>query len=254
MEYPQSFKSLINKLTRNQKVNTDENLNHIGFGNPAADILIIGKEAAIKKDKKEQIKLEDKSNLEQWDKNIKYNFQLEALNRGEFNPLFPYKGQLNKRDSEKKPNGGTSATWWWYQKLIDAIIGNDIQTKEDNEIDFFRNAFITEFSTKTAKNSPPKNSETQASIDTRCSELLNDDFFKSFKVVIAACGPYIYMYDINVKDVFNQTLVAQGKRKGIYNIYKSENGRVLIHTYQLSRISNDLIQDIAKEIREFLGK
>ncbi len=287
MEYPLSFKNLIDKLENTE----NENLRLIGVGNPNADILIIGKEPAINLDPNDKnhkyepyrYDWEVTKNLTDWGNNLEHNIQPKEIQNWlnskdveyeKYNPLFPYNGQYNKKLRELKNgelNGGTSPTWCNYQKLIDLVY--ERHTKSYETINFHNYAFMTDLSTKAFPKSPKWNEETRTSIVTRCEQLFQDDFFRKFKVVVVACGDYAKRscgdhvknnkYDINLEDLFGQTYrytkvtkpYGKRNRKDWCDIHKSEDGcRLLIHTRQLSNIfSSDLIPSIAREIREFLA-
>lgn len=162
MEYSNEFKDLLLK--------SEESL--IGWGNPNASILIIGKESAIPKDNdswgREQYEREIIKNHECWERNrIHCISQDDVLpiqfcdgndiirNIEVYNPLYPYKGQVNRvrrvfRDengNEYKVIGkrGTSKTWYSYQWLSDLIFRRK-RASSDEIIDFHRHIFTTELS------------------------------------------------------------------------------------------------------------
>ena len=92
MEYPKEFESLINEAKNNYAGE------FIGVGNPASNILIIGKEPAIPEEKKEQRQQEIINNYEQWEVNLRNGVGVDKVlsmdELGyEYNPLYPYKGQ-----------------------------------------------------------------------------------------------------------------------------------------------------------------
>lgn len=262
------FKDLI------KKVDKYENVEFIGYGNPNAKILIIGKECAIdpKHDKNNIYELSIKNNKKQWLKiiNETNNFDTGDIPswfsacpmEEKFSPLFPFKGEkftINRKDKTE----GTSTTWYNYQKLIDeinkAIQKDNSQTpsdrKKDSEIDFLKDCFITEFNDVCSLYSR-RSSEVIQSIKNRTENLLNDPFFKSFPIIIVACGHYIrqYKHIIDLQKLFEvewdgQTVFVDKKW---YNIHKG-NGKILIHTNQLSiNISNQLLKDIAKECKSII--
>src|SRR5690554_7496138 len=74
-------------------------INYIGTGNPLSQILIIAKEPSLDKNK-----TQDKGNIELLNKNLelwqrdKHKILEEIPYRGEFSPLYPYKGQELKKD------------------------------------------------------------------------------------------------------------------------------------------------------------
>lgn len=154
-----------------------------------------------------------------------------------------------KRDE----NHGTNTTWYNYQKLIDkirAIDSNHPDRTKNDEIDFLKYCFITEFSgicSPYSKKSP----EVTESIKNRTTNLLNHLFFKSFPIIIIACGHYVRQY----KDIIDLQKLFEVKwdertievENNWYNLHKGNN-KILIHTNQLSmNISNQLLDEIAKE-------
>lgn len=236
----------------------------IGYGNPDADILIIGKECAIdpEHDKDNIYELSITKNREQWlsiinetnkqnPDNIPSWFS-ECPREEKFSPLFPFKGQLFTQ-RKRNENHGTNTTWYNYQKLIDrirAIDSNHPDRTKNDEIDFLKDCFITEFSgicSLYSKKSP----EVTESIKNRTTNLLNHPFFKSFPIIIIACGHYVRQY----KDIIDLQKLFEVKwdertievENNWYNLHKGNN-KTLIHTNQLSmNISNQLLDEIAKE-------
>src|SRR5690554_770419 len=109
-------------------------INYIGTGNPLSQILIIAKEPSLDKNK-----TQDKGNIELLNKNLelwqrdKHKILEEIPYRGEFSPLYPYKGQELKKDNRKN-NWGTSVTWMNYQKLYNQIFpsSNMINRSEEH--------------------------------------------------------------------------------------------------------------------------
>ncbi|PJC06648.1 MAG: hypothetical protein CO068_10175, partial [Flavobacteriaceae bacterium CG_4_9_14_0_8_um_filter_34_30] len=116
--YSKEFQNLVksaNKFSKEFYQDNDqknENPFYIGFGNPSSDILIVGQEKAISKEKHHQIFSESTENPLQWDKMVAENIvdiNYKFYDSGHFkNPLHPYDG---------KPKKGN--TWNQYQKLIE---------------------------------------------------------------------------------------------------------------------------------------
>lgn len=262
---------MINSNFKNLIENTKEEF--IGYGNPGAEILIIGKECAIdpENDKDGIYELSITRNREQWRSIINNPETLSPDNilswfspcskEEKFSPLFPFKGQLftirRKDRNGNISNKGTSATWYKYQKLTDKINDNSSKAK-DNEIDFLEHCFITEFSAVCSPYSR-KSSKVAQSIKDRTENLLNHPFFTSFPIIIVACGPYIDLYKINLQELFDiewdkQTIRIEGTRSNWYNLHKGK-GKILIHTNQLSmNISDKLLVQIANECRSYKRK
>lgn len=272
MEYPKEFKKLLNS--------TNESL--IGWGNPNANILIIGKESAIPKDTdvqgKEQYKREIKTNHEKWIVNKDTCLSQEDVvpiqffedsdlikNIEDYNPLYPYKGQLNRvrrifhnKQGEEFISGrkGTSKTWHNYQKLSDYIFNRNIRVPVDGIVDFHRHIFTTELSDAAALRSKDADIyERQKSINSR-KKFFRNDFFKKFPIIILAAGNYPKRFGVGYEDFLGENLDFESSYnlfKGIYNIVctKAEQKRLLIHTYQLSMVSDELIKKIAEICKLF---
>ena len=247
-----------------------ENELFLGSGNPNADILIIGKEAAIDMEKsQEQHQREYLGNVDQWKQNIQNNTQFEDVNcwfdiNGIFNPLYPYKGQRNvirsiQKDGKIHGDGGTSRTWRFYQKLIDAVYHNGV---ESSHINFHEYSFITELNQITApySNKIPKK-DRLSSIEKR-KPLFEENFFQQFPIVIVAAGHYIRDFDINLCELFNVEYdkqaskeFSEGLKENWINVHYNHKGqppKLLIHTNQLSvNIEKELIKRLGEIVREF---
>lgn len=266
--------------------------NYIGTGNPNAKILIIGCECAIGKDRdSKQYKDEIEGNALNWQKNINYanrGVRVEiADNRSDINPLYPFKGQIQKWYREKKDKngnvikkygeGGTSRTWLNYQKLYNEIF--DYSAKE--AINFHEKIFITEFSTITA---PSKRSiiedktlnedgktlkeQRQESIKKRAKIFKDYEFFQKFPIVIVATGgaPYVdnnnvklwKIFNVDYKEVESRKIKEENGKAGkvYYNIHRNKIGqspKLVIHTWQFGAcISNVFLETIALLCRTFI--
>lgn len=103
------FGNLLDSLEKHPIANTS----YIGTGNPNAKILIIGKECAIDlqtDNGQRQYQREIKNNLNLWLQNSKTNLQYTDIqdwftniaDEIKFNPLFPFYGQLFKKDRINK--------------------------------------------------------------------------------------------------------------------------------------------------------
>lgn len=272
MEYSNEFKDLLLK--------SKESL--IGWGNPNARILIIGKESAIPKDNdpqgKEQYEREIIKNHEYWERNEKQCISQDDVvpiqfcdgndiikNIEVYNPLYPYKGQLNhvrrafrdEKGREYKVIGkkGTSKTWHNYQYLSDLIF-RGVRTPSDGIIDFHRHIFTTELSDVAAPTSNEANKiEKQKSIEAR-KEFFSNDFFKIFPIIILAAGNYPERFGVNYETFWGSTLDVEtviNPCKGIYKIVyaKGKQRKLFIQTFQLSMVSKDLIKTIADNCIRF---
>ena len=243
MNYSKEFRDLIACANK-------EN-DFIGYGNPNAKILIIGKEESLdigKEDDKRIYEIAVKSNCELWKKN---DLDASSLtpdsipvwkDSKDFNPLYPWKG-------DELPNG----TWNNYQKLINCLYTTADVGKMTT---FHQYAFITEFNDLPSKKSKRKDPEVQQRITHRCKNVLNHPFYKSFPIVIAACGHYVKDYNINLEDIFNQKYIepesVKIKTGEWININRKDN-RILIHTRQLSNsFSPELIKCIADYCKPYI--
>ena len=242
MDYSKEFLDLI-AFTKK----TDD---FIGYGNPNAKILIIGKEEALDmgiEDDKRIYEIAVKSNCELWEKNDASSITPDSIpvwkdskDSKDFNPLYPWKG-------DELPKG----TWTNYQKLINRLYPEADAGKMTT---FHQYAFITEFNDLPSKKSKRKDPEVQQRITHRCKNVLNHPFYKSFPIVIAACGHYVKDYNINLEDIFNQKHIEfkPVKKSAWLNIHKKDN-RILIHTRQLSNaFSRELIKCIADYCKPYI--
>lgn len=270
MEYPKEFENLL--------ITTKENL--IGWGNPNAKILVVGKESAIAKGKNskadEQYEKEIIGNRDLWRKEelrvsqddiVPYIFNesgSEILNYEKitYNPLYPYKGQqfCVRRVKGKGENKiiigkkGTSLTWYNYQRLCDLIREQPIIKNKVN--DFHKYFFTTELSDEAGmRSSDPNPDKRKQSIDNR-KLLFKNDFFKSFPIIILAAGNYPERFGVNYDSFWGPTPDVEtiiSPCKGIYKIVyaKGERRKMFIQTYQLSMVSENLIKMIANYCKSF---
>lgn len=263
MEYPKEFENLINKGNYEDEI--------IGIGNPSSSILFVGKEPAIPKEREQQRQLEIKENYAQWKANVDNNVGIDnVLPQSDlnykYNPLFPYRGQKYLVYTEKKVDGknisirgdgGTSKTWYQYQKIWD-IIRFGKENVHSGFIDFHEHCFSTELSSENAKYSyQAEKGKRILSIDKR-KELLRHPFYLKFPIVILAVGHYPKEHNIDLESIFQTKWNRQTCEVGKfwYNIHNSttDNPKLLIHTNQLSMVSNKLIKEIADRCIEFRNK
>ncbi len=191
----------------------------IGFGNPDSNILILGKECAGTEDDFWAFTV--KENAEQWRKYIENPLEPERCIYPEpnncrpnlFSPRFAFKGQLNLWDKGRCV-GGTSLTWLRYQKLIDPTVA------PKSELTFQNHCFLTELS-DVPKPQSDYSIETSDSIRRRVDSFLQNNFFKSFSVVLAACGSYVQHYQINLQRLFPNSIIIVCRQlsRGITNEY-----------------------------------
>jgi hypothetical protein len=242
----------------------------VGTGNPNSDILLIGKESAIDREKcADQFLREIERNPTDWLENISENAALNDVPNWfhfphSYNPLYPYKGQFNKVESRDKNNqiirgkGGTSRTCFNYQKITDHVFRKN---EKSSLINFHEFTFSTELNQITGKYSKdvPKKLRIE-SINNRC-ELLSKPFFKNFEITIVAASHYVRDFDINLCKIFEVEFDA-GKseqekftsNREFINIHYDnlyEPNRMLLHTNQLSMVSSQLIQRISQICKSF---
>ena len=259
----------------------------IGYGNPAAKILIVGQEVTWRKDADQlnEYNVYCKRNIADWRKNLQ---QKEVTIQGDiqhpedgvtteayerFNPLYPHYLRFNKKlyirnKDWHTSNYGASSTWIHYQQLIDRILDRPTPPAI---IDFVKNCFITELSGEARphnievdknrtkeeiKEEKKRQAEaTEESIAKRC-HLLNEPFFQRFPIIILACGQYaskILPYTFGLGKDFKNELFES---KGGYKVFKTDS-RIVIWTRQLSDhrgnpVPPELIHAIAKEVRQYL--
>lgn len=242
----------------------------LGTGNPNGKIVFIGKEAAI--DEKlypEQHNRELTNNLSDWENNYTNKIQFSKVDnwfdRSKYNPLYPYKGQRNTIESRNKKgeivrgNGGTSKTWYNYQKIINSVY---FKNSSNNLINYHEYAFCSELNQVTGPYSKtiPKKIRKE-SIDKR-KELFQHTFFKEFTITIVAVGHYVRDFNIDLQDVFQMKFNEELSKKlseALNNEYINVHfddlekpTRLLIHTNQLSMVSNDLIKKVGEVCSLFL--
>lgn len=255
MEYKNDFLDLL-KIT-------DENF--IGFGNPNASILIIGKETSDSDDKFSF----RKNNRTDWLYNVDRKYGYEELKKEVdeehkmfFNPLFPYYDlnmHFKLRGKTLSSNAGindhtTSRTWYMYQKLVDLIYDMPVRNKNDR-LDFFEKTFITELSDVSSKNSNEADAELRKfSVENRVGKsFLKHTFFQKFPIVIMAVGSYVGRRDFKVvpQEIFNVgDPVEERTNKDKFEIYRGDNSRMVIHSRQLSSyVSNDLLNKMADVVK-----
>lgn len=244
----------------------------LGTGNPNGKIVFIGKEAAI--DEKlypEQHKQELTNNICDWENNYANEMQFLDIDNwfiiSKYNPLYPYKGQKNTVESRNKEGeivrgtGGTSKTWYNYQKIIDGVYFKDAP---NNLINYHEHAFCTELNQITGpySNTIPSKIRKE-SIDKR-KELFQEPFFKKFPLTIVAVGHYVRDFNIDLQDIFQMKFdevlskeLSEGLNKEYINVHYDDlekPTKLLIHTNQLSMVSNELVNRVGKICNDFLKK
>ena len=194
--YSKEFVDLVNHSNWRDKF--------IGYGNPDADILIIGQEAADDKESK-NYKEFYAPNQSQWKVTIENNclpqtVYEEPYEFPKFVPSFPFKTQKATIRSDR---GNSGATWYWYQRLHDQIYPD---AKDPNgNINFFERIFITELNGEPRKNHKDKQENIKSQIAKRFDIMRETkSFWSHFKVVLFLCGSYSAAIDV----VSAQTILA----------------------------------------------
>lgn len=245
----------------------------LGNGNPNAKILILGKEAAIDKEKSAlQYEQEYLKNNVDWDLNYSSNKQFSDIDNWfvqnklpVFNSLYPYKGQKNKIERRNKMGtiisgqGGTSKTWYNYQKIIDSIYFNNIPSEL---INFHEYVFCSELNQETGSYSKDIPYKIRKESIGKRKELFQQTFFKEFPITIVAVGHYVRDFNIDLEDVFKMKFneeisktLSEGLNKEYINVHYDNletPTKLLIHTNQLSMVSNELINRLGKICNYFL--
>lgn len=225
------------------------NINYIGTGNPLAQILIIAKEPSL-----DQNRIEDKVHIDLLSKNLKlwqrdkYKTLDEIPYRGEFSPMYPYKGQEFKKINDLKNNWGTSVTWMNYQKLHNHIF------KSNGAIDFHENIFITDL------NSSPSPKTQNANIDTveaRKQFISESNYFQSFPIVILdGVGYFNVSKEHNeIEHIFKVNFIKKigEDSQPIWLHIGKQKPKLVINTYQMSRnVSHLRLENMGCLIKEFI--
>lgn len=264
MNYPKEFVKLV------KETNGFLEGELLGVGNPASSILLVGKEPAIQKGLEQQRKLEIENNYEQWKFNLEMNTDISTVlpmsDINDYNPLYPYKGQKYKVRIEEVIDGkkkvkqgaeGTSKTWYQYQKLWDCI-RFERDDFHSGIIDYHEHCFSTELSSANEKySSRVIYDDKKKSIEKR-KGLLCHPFYQGFPIVILAVGHYPKEHGIDLESIFQTKWDTRTRFVGRfwYNIHHSVTNKpkLLIHTNQLSMVSNVLIKEIAERCIDFKYK
>ena len=153
--------------------------------------------------------------------------------------------------------GGTSRTWYQYQKLWGLISLNQ-ENAPSETINYHEHCFSTELSTASEKYSNLVNPKTRLNSIENRKGLLCHPFYQKFPIVILAVGHYPQAHNIDIESLFqtlwNKQACVVGKNW--YNVHFSATNKpkLLIHTNQLSMVSNELIKEIADRCIDFKNK
>jgi hypothetical protein len=277
MEYSKEFRELL-------EIAEKFNQTYVGHGNPNAKILIIANEPAADKNTdfgRDLIKYDLDGNLEHWNTNLNIDkLDQDSLEEwfddahygdwNKFNPLWPFKGQRYcqlrfKKGSDKEFNFSkrpTSRTWKQYQKLLDMIYHpeHECNRKQNDTLDFFKHAFVMDFSSEYGKTSKDIDSKLREDSISARLPLFKSAFISHFPVIIVAAGHYIDNIEIlnDLREVFSGFEDVEVQKKidepGWRNIHKSQDGkRILIHTKHFaSSVKDPYLKEIAKLCSPFI--
>jgi len=242
--YNQNFQDLVNFSFQKSKefYKNEFNLNKpnpyfVGFGNPNSKILIMGKEKGFDECNLKQLQYESIENQNEWkyyiDNNVSFNKTKFYNSEHYINAFRPYHGKIK---------GGH--TWNKYFTLLKNIYPQ-IQKNENEFLDY---TFLSEINFE-----PSKLSKIKAFNNLERIELLKNDYYKSFNVVICACANYLT--DNQIEEIFDVEFDSDlSKPNEKLKIFKTEN-RVLINTRQLSmNIKNDYLSRISEVAKKYLSE
>jgi hypothetical protein len=83
-------------------------------------------------------------------------------------------------------------------------------------------------------------------------DFIQNDFYKSFPIIICACGSYLS--DDQIEAIFDLKLINDFSKSNERLIVFSDGKRVLINTRQLSmNIKNDYLKSIADIVKDYLS-
>lgn len=241
--YNTKFKKLVDfSFQKSQEFYKNEvNLNKpnpyfIGFGNPNSKILIMGKEKGFDESNLKQLQYESIGNPNEWknyvDNNISFN-KIKFYDSEHYVNVFrPYYGKMK---------GGH--TWNKYYTLLQKVYPQ-IQKHENEFLDY---AFLSEINFEPSKLSRIKSFNHDSRI-----ELLKNDYYKSFDIIICACADYLT--DNQIEEVFDVKFESDSSNPSEkLKVFRNDN-RLLINTRQLSmNIKNEYLDRISALIRKSLN-
>jgi hypothetical protein len=217
---------------------------YLGWGNPNAQVLFVGKEAALN---------------EKPDWYVKQINDLKEYAYGRKDINF-------KRYKQDDSHIFISAhTWSKYQKLHDFIFPNI--KRETDVMNFEENIFVTEMNDNPAKrtNEAQKRINFKADVEKRKSLFFTHSYIKSFSVIVLACSGYIRNYgeEKETREIDNIFAVKYKysfqtkttKKPQSFHVHLSDDGkRLVIHTNQLSgsAASKELLEKLGKVIKTHL--
>jgi len=212
IEQWQDLMATINEQEREDYLRNIANPFFVGYGNPNAELLIIGKELGFDKTKNTQFYNESIQNILLWENILKERSPVEVQH---FNsPRMPYHGNIPKSSGH---------TWRLYKDLIKTLYHTDT---------LFDNCFITEYNHKPA----PRSEGKQKLIKER-KDLLKHDFYKKFKSVINTARSYDEGYTEEIFDVNWKFNIELDGRKSLKALFFAKDDRRVILTSQLSGLA-----------------
>jgi hypothetical protein len=237
--YKSEFLDLVRKANtgstsfyKNESKSQLPNPYFIGFGNPEAQILLVGKEKGFNAKKPGQLFDESINNPSEWSYHIKkgnqYSInQYEGKSEHYLSSFHPYLGKLS-----------SGHTWTKYNKLLEFT-----QETELNNNGFLEHAFITEVNFR-----PSERSEIRRFRNSEREKFLAHPFYKSFEFVVLACGDYLGKQQIeSIYDVEFERSYSKPRQK--LEVYRNKN-LVVLNTRQLSMdVKHDYLNSIAQMIR-----
>jgi len=223
---------------------------YVGYGNPKADTLFIGKEKGFSiTSYPEQFLEESINNILQWQL-IPDSINNESFHFNPRNPRGYHKDKLYKRH-----------TWGKYAQVLAGLKENELDLKEllkdssSSTQNIFDHCFMTE-----VNHLPSKYSKGKTIIPER-KDFLSDDFFKTFQTVIIGAKPYFDEERDDINELFDVNLVGKdillgrkgkGERLKITcNVYKNDS-QYIFYCSQLSGASgwtNEALKNLVKLIK-----
>jgi hypothetical protein len=241
--YNNKFKKLVDfsfqkskEFYKNQFNLNKPNPYFVGFGNPNSKILIMGKEKGFDESNLPQLQYESIENPNEWknyiDNNVSFNKTKFYDSEHYINAFRPYYGKMK---------GGH--TWNKYYTLLKSIYPQ-IQKNENEFLDY---AFLSEINFE-----PSKLSKIKSFNNSERIELLKNDYYKSFNVIICACANYLT--DNQIEEIFDVKFESDlSSHNEKLKIFKNDN-RILINTRQLSmNIKNDYLIRISEVAKKYLS-
>ncbi len=181
---------------------------YLGFGNPDANILFIGKEKGFDEKNARLLFYESVCNFIQWEYIISYgkllNHKYLFRNLG-FNPMFPRMYPYSKLT----PAG----TWGKYSKIIGYIYNKDWKTLFYNTSNIsksmFNYCFMTELNHKPSKESHKLKFKC---VNPIRKHLLSHEFYRSFPVIVIGARTYLQTH---FKNCISPSLQSENKTKWV---------------------------------------